>query len=108
MNPVLWNVAYDAEPTMKSLMQAFCQFAMGGLPNAISAALTQATKAWTPNDLNDGHLPMAYFVNVAFCLAGCAAFVFFTRNTASEEGGEWYVAEDSSEVSETSSNAEGC
>ena len=86
---------------MKSLMQAFCQFAMGGLPNAISAALTQATKAWTPNNLNDGHLPMVYVVNVAFCLVGTAAFIFFTPRL---KGTQWRVAEDnSSEGSETSS-----
>lgn len=106
VNPVLWHVAYTADPSMKSLMQAFCQFAMGGLPNAISAALTQATKSWTPNNLNNGNLPMVYFVNAAFCLAGCAVYVFVTRSSDSKEGKEWCAAEDSTseagEYSDTS------
>ena len=86
--------------------QAFCQFAMGGLPNAISAALTQATKSWTPNDLNEGNLPMVYFVNVIFCLAGCSVYVFFTRGAESKDGLEWEVATDSaSDTSESLSEA---
>lgn len=96
VNPVLWHVAYTADPAMKSLMQAFCQFAMGGLPNAISAALTQATKSWTPNNLNDGNLPMVYFVNVVFCIAGCAVYVLVARNSCSK-GKEWLSSEDSGE-----------
>jgi len=106
VNPVLWHVAYTADPSMKSLMQAFCQFAMGGLPNAISAALTQATKSWTPNNLNNGNLPMVYFVNAAFCLAGCAVYVFVTRSSGSKDGKDWCAAEDSAseagEYSDTS------
>ena len=96
VNPVLWHVAYTADPTTKSVMQAFCQFAMGGLPNAISAALTQATKNWTPNNLNDGNLPMVYVVNVIFCLAGCAVYVLVTRKSGSK-GNEWLSSEDSGE-----------
>merc|ERR1712151_1012614 len=58
VNPVLQHVAYEgADPSMRSLMQAFNLFAMGGLPNAVSAALTEATARFTPNDLNDGNLP---------------------------------------------------
>ncbi|CAK9060833.1 Protein NRT1/ PTR FAMILY 8.1 (AtNPF8.1) (Peptide transporter PTR1) [Durusdinium trenchii] len=106
VNPVLWHVAYTAEPSMKSLMQAFCQFAMGGLPNAISAALTQATKSWTPNDLNQGNLPMVYFVNVLFCLAGGAVYVSLTRSAGFSTDGEkeWRVAEESSEAGESDSS----
>ena len=96
VNPVLWHVAYTADPAMTSLMHAFCQFAMGGLPNAISAALTQATKSWTPNNLNDGNLPMVYFVNVVFCIAGCAVYVLVARNSCSK-GKEWLSSEDSGE-----------
>ena len=71
-----------------------------------SAALTQATKSWTPNNLNNGNLPMVYFVNAAFCLAGCAVYVFVTRSSDSKEGKEWCAAEDSTseagEYSDTS------
>ena len=46
----------------------------GGLPNAVSAAMTQAMAEWTPNNLNDGNLVAVYLVNVAFCLVGSAVF----------------------------------
>ena len=79
---------------------------MGGLPNAISAALTQATKSWTPNDLNQGNLPMVYFVNVLFCLAGGAVYVSLTRSAGFSTDGEkeWRVAEESSEAGESDSS----
>jgi len=75
VNPVLQHVAYDgADPSMRSLMQAFNLFAMGGLPNAVSAALTQATASLVPNDLNDGNLVLVYLINIAFGIFGCCVY----------------------------------
>merc|ERR1712232_518258 len=66
VNPVLQHFAYEgADPSMRSLVQAFNLFAMGGMPNAISSAISQATATLTPNNLNNGNLPIVYFVNVA-------------------------------------------
>lgn len=67
VNPVLQHFAYEgADPSMRSLLQAFNLFAMGGMPNAISSAISQATASLTPNNLNNGNLPMVYFINIAF------------------------------------------
>merc|ERR1712110_330258 len=67
VNPVLQHFAYEgADPSMRSLVQAFNLFAMGGMPNAISSAISQATASLTPNDLNNGNLPMVYFINIVF------------------------------------------
>lgn len=47
VNPVLQHVAYSgADPSLRSLMQALCLFAMEGLPNAISAAMTEAMESF--------------------------------------------------------------
>lgn len=75
INPVLQHMAYEgADPSMRSLVQAFNLFAMGGMPNAVSAAISQATASLVPNDLNDGNLPAVYFINVAFGALGCIAY----------------------------------
>jgi len=88
VNPVLQHVAYKgADPSMKSMVQAFNLFAMGGMPNAISAAMTQATAPLTPNDLNDGDLPAVYFINAAFGLLGCAAYFLVSSAGGAEAGG---------------------
>merc|ERR1712129_347621 len=72
---VLQHVAYEgADSSMRSLVQAFNLFAMGGMPNAISAAMSQATASLVPNDLNEGNLPAVYFINVAFGFLGCGAY----------------------------------
>jgi len=59
---------------MRSMLQAFNLFAMGGMPNAISAGLSMATKSYTPNNLNDGNLVIVYCINAAFGTIGCAIF----------------------------------
>merc|ERR1712178_16266 len=75
VNPVLQHFAYaDCAPSMRSLMQAFNMFCLGGLPNAISSALTAATLSFVTNDLDDGNLPVAYYINVVIGLLGCALF----------------------------------
>ena len=106
VNPVLQHVAYEgADPSLRSVMQALCLFAMGGLPNAISAALTQAMASWTPNDLNQGHLPMVYLVNVIFCLAGCVAFSIVAGKPP-PKGREWCIQDSSSEADESSDTSD--
>mmetsp|Transcript_79436 Transcript_79436/g.227975 ORF Transcript_79436/g.227975 Transcript_79436/m.227975 type:complete len:583 (-) Transcript_79436:92-1840(-) len=76
VNPVLQHVAYaGADPSMRSLMQAFNLFAMGGLPNAVSAAMTQATASFVPNDLNQGNLPLVYLINIVFGVLGCLVYM---------------------------------
>jgi len=78
VNPVLQSVAYQgADPSMRSLMQAFNLFAMGGLPNAVSAALSQATDRLVPNDLNDGNLSLVYVINIAVGAVGCLVYFAF-------------------------------
>merc|ERR1712039_532010 len=83
VNPVLQHVAYEgADPSMRSLIQAFNLFAMGGLPNAVSAALTQATASLVPNDLNEGNLPLVYFVNIGVGAVGCLVYHFICSSAA--------------------------
>jgi len=61
---------------MKSLLQAFNLFAMGALPNAVASSISQALKAQVPNDLNNGNLPVVYFLNSAIGLVGIFCFFF--------------------------------
>jgi MFS family permease len=76
VNPVLQHYCYEEAPeSMRSMLQALNVFAMGGLSNAVSAALSMATANWTPNDLNDGNLQAVYFLNIAIAVVGC----FFVR-----------------------------
>merc|ERR1712217_739624 len=66
VNPVLQHCAYNGAPdSMRSMLQAFNLFAMGGMPNAISAGLSMATKKFTPNNLNNGDLVNVYYINAA-------------------------------------------
>merc|ERR1719401_3302964 len=95
VNPVLQHHAYSNAPaSMRSMLQAFNLFAMGGLPNAFSAGLSMATQSYTPNDLNDGHLEYVYFINVLVCLFGCCIFYWVTgeaavnKSQASDKGRE--------------------
>jgi len=77
VNPVLQHLAYEgAPPEMKSLLQAFNLFAMGALPNAVASSISQALKAQVPNDLNNGNLPVVYFLNSAIGLVGIFCFFF--------------------------------
>merc|ERR1712087_211156 len=59
---------------MKSLMQAFCLFTMGALPNAVASAVSQGEAAWVPNNLNNGNLALAYMVNCGIGLTGLLLF----------------------------------
>merc|ERR1712039_383768 len=71
VNPVLQHTAYEGAPeSMRSLLQAFNLFAMGGMPNAISAGISLATKRFTPDNLNDGSLWVAYAINCAIGAVG--------------------------------------
>jgi len=80
VNPVLQHYAYaDTAPSMRSMMQAFNMFAMGGMPNALSSSLTSATAPFVQNNLDDGNLPVAYFINVGLGLLGCILFFVVTR-----------------------------
>mmetsp|Transcript_131453 Transcript_131453/g.327792 ORF Transcript_131453/g.327792 Transcript_131453/m.327792 type:complete len:590 (+) Transcript_131453:77-1846(+) len=75
VNPVLQHLAYEgAPPEMRSLLQAFNLFAMGALPNAVASSVSQALKAQVPNDLNDGNLPVVYFINSVIGLVGILCF----------------------------------
>jgi len=86
VNPVLQHVAYEgADPSMRSLVQAFNLFAMGGMPNAVSAAMSQATASFVPNDLNDGNLPAVYFINVAFGILGCGVYYLVSASRPSHQ-----------------------
>jgi len=86
VNPVLQSVAYQgADTSMRSLVQAFNLFAMGGLPNAISAALAQATASLVSNNLNDGNLPLVYVIHIVFGMAGCLTYFGLTRSSKSQD-----------------------
>merc|ERR1711955_125709 len=75
VNPVLQHLAYEgAPPEMRSLLQAFNLFAMGALPYAVASCISQALKAQVPNDLNNGNLPLVYFINSAIGAMGIACF----------------------------------
>ena len=55
VNPVLQHTAYEGAPaSMRSMLQAFNLFAMGGMPNAVSSGLSLITQRYTPNNLNMG------------------------------------------------------
>lgn len=85
VNPVLQHMAYEGAPAnMRSLLQAFNLFAMGGLPNAFSSALTQATAPFTPNNLDDGNLPAVFFINAAIGVAGCGIYWAFSKSRDAE------------------------
>merc|ERR1712050_230149 len=71
VNTVLQHTAYEGAPeSMRSFLQACNLFAMGGMPNAISAGISLATKRFTPDNLNDGSLWVAYAINCAICAVG--------------------------------------
>jgi len=73
--PVIQHLAYQGAPVeLKSLMQAFCLFTMGALPNAVASAISQGLSTWMPNNLNEGNLPLAYLVNCSICLLGLTLF----------------------------------
>merc|ERR1711939_456655 len=75
VNPVLQHTAYEGAPeSMRSMLQAFNLFAMGGMPNAIAAGISMATQTYTPNNLNNGNLNVVYFINAAFGILGCTAY----------------------------------
>ncbi|CAE8708888.1 unnamed protein product [Polarella glacialis] len=99
VNPSLQHFAYDgAHPSMRSLIQAFCLFAMGGMPNALSSAMSMATAEWTPNDLNQGNLPLVYMINALIGLVGCLVFRWVSRERLplcmKEEYSESDISED--------------
>lgn len=80
VNPVLQHTAYEGAPeNMRSLLQAINLYAMGGLPNAFSEVLTELTAPLVPNNLNDGNLPVVYFVNVAIGVVGCGLYWYFSK-----------------------------
>merc|ERR1719464_1022048 len=82
VNPVLQHAAYTGAPDhMRSLLQAFNLFAMGAMPNAISAVLVQATAPFVPNNLNNGKLPSAYYVVAAFGIVGCLLYYLTTSGS---------------------------
>jgi len=75
VNPVLQHLAYEGAPSeMKPLLQAFNLFAMGALPNAVASCISQALKSQVPNNLNDGNLPLVYFINSAIGIVGIFCF----------------------------------
>merc|ERR1712083_1283203 len=83
VNPVLQHKAYEGAPeSMRSMLQAFNLFAMGGMPNAVSSALSLATAVFTPNNLNNGNLPMVYYINAVFGLVGCALYYAVGKSRA--------------------------
>lgn len=115
VNPVLQHLAYEgAPPEMKSLLQAFNLFAMGALPNAVASVISQALKAQVPNNLNDGNLPVVYFLNSAIGVIGCFCFFFVFRfaperlksSTKSTKALDEVCADDFNSASEVSSDDE--
>merc|ERR1712048_1442966 len=94
VNPVLQHYAYSGAPeSMRSMLQAFNLFAMGGMPNAISAGLSMATQTYTPNNLNNGNLAYVYFINAAFGVLGGAIFYFVSSGVGKGEGKVGTVAD---------------
>ena len=82
VNPVLQHLAYEGAPaSMKSLLQAFNLFAMGALPNGVASVISQALKSQVPNDLNEGNLPLVYFINSGIGLVGIVAFFTVLRRS---------------------------
>eukprot|EP00933_Yihiella_yeosuensis_P026316 TRINITY_DN20420_c0_g1_i1.p1 TRINITY_DN20420_c0_g1~~TRINITY_DN20420_c0_g1_i1.p1 ORF type:complete len:610 (-),score=103.06 TRINITY_DN20420_c0_g1_i1:259-2037(-) len=80
VNPVLQHTAYDgAHPSMRSMLQAFNLFALGGMPNAISSAFSQAVAPLIPNNMNYGNLPVVYFINAGMGLLGCCMYWLVAR-----------------------------
>lgn len=81
VNPVLQHHAYEgAAPSMRSLVQAFNLFTMMGLPSVFSAALNEATATFTPNNLDDGNLPVVYYINVAIGVVGCGLYYLLSKS----------------------------
>mmetsp|Transcript_64790 Transcript_64790/g.118332 ORF Transcript_64790/g.118332 Transcript_64790/m.118332 type:complete len:551 (+) Transcript_64790:138-1790(+) len=81
--PVLQHFTYEgASPSMRSLMQAFNLFAMGGMPGAISSTLNLAMARFTPNNLNQGSLPAVYQINIVLALFGCALYRVVSSSSA--------------------------
>merc|ERR1712151_1236936 len=71
---------YEGAPaSMRSMLQAFNLFAMGGMPNAVSSGLSLITQQYTPNNLNDGNLPMVYYINAIFAALGCGLTIGSAR-----------------------------
>jgi len=80
VNPVLQHTAYEGAPaSMRSMLQAFNLFAMGGMPNAVSSGLSLITQQYTPNNLNDGNLPMVYYINAIFAALGCGLYYWVSK-----------------------------
>ncbi|CAJ1411082.1 unnamed protein product [Effrenium voratum] len=87
VNPVLQHLAYEGAPaSMKSLLQAFNLFAMGALPNGVASVISQALKSQVPNDLNQGNLPLVYFINSAIGVVGIFAFFVVLRYSPTRAG----------------------
>jgi dipeptide/tripeptide permease len=71
VNPVLQHTAYEGAPeSMRSMLQAFNLFAMGGMPNAVAAGISLATRKYTPNNLNNGNLKVVYMLNCFIGVVG--------------------------------------
>jgi len=108
VNPVLQHLAYEGAPLeMKPLLQAFNLFAMGALPNAVASCISQALKAQVPNDLNQGNLPVVYFINSAIGLAGIFCF-FAVLRYAPERLKASQSAKDQREVAKSCSGKNVC
>lgn len=96
VNPVLQHYAYGGAPeSMRSMLQAFNLFAMGGMPNAISSGISMATKTFTPNNLNNGDLVNVYYINAAFGILGCAFFYFASSGVGKSDGKAGTIADNS-------------
>merc|ERR1712232_238283 len=81
VNPVLQFVAYEGAPeSMRSMLQAFNLFCLGGMPNAVSSAIGMATISLTPNNLNNGDLSVVYYIQAGFGLVGCGCYYVVSRN----------------------------
>lgn len=82
LNPALLHFAYiGASPEMRSLLQSFNLFADGGMPSALTSALTLATSTWYTDDLNKGNLPFVYLLQSAIGLVGCGCYALVTSNS---------------------------
>ena len=52
---------------------------MGGMANAVSFGLSLITQQYTLNNLNDGNLPMVYYINAIFAVLGCGLYYWVSK-----------------------------
>jgi dipeptide/tripeptide permease len=73
--PAMYELAYSsAPPRMKPLLQALNLFAMGAMPQAISASISRASAPLVPNDLDEGNIAVMFLIIAGLGLLGIFLF----------------------------------